>query len=242
VPCQEASDQSVELPDDEPRSIHRLLMYLYKDDYATTISMSDFHEAKIATRPVEADMKDPEEEPMVHAAMYAVAEKYDIAGLKRLSAAKFEKAFVGRHVFSAPPSKTLMGTPVLTLDRVKNLVETIYTTTVNSDGTRHLRDFVAYEVVGMLRQLHGLEGFKELIEEHPDFGWDLIVSVARDKMRKECRNCGTKVVLMMKPSCRCEQRGKAACGQVKCKLPERDGGKEYCPGCGDAGTLSVCGQ
>jgi hypothetical protein len=74
VPCQEASDQSVELPDDEPRSIHRLLMYLYKDDYATTISMSDFHEAKSATRPVEADMKDPEEEPMVHAAMYAVAE------------------------------------------------------------------------------------------------------------------------------------------------------------------------
>lgn len=68
----------------------------------------------------------------VHVVMYALAEKYDIAGLKEVSAEKFKPYFDRPTIFAEVGIVTLNG-----------MVSTIYDSTPENDANQCLREFVA---------------------------------------------------------------------------------------------------
>ncbi|KAL8650255.1 MAG: hypothetical protein Q9210_003926 [Variospora velana] len=107
----EAQDSQIDLSDDDPQTLERLLQYLYTTDYddkdvnvedTPVANASSTSSAQIdnATPQVTPDAPEPEKEDesahhkasatMNNAAVYALAEKYNIASLKNLAKEKFE--------------------------------------------------------------------------------------------------------------------------------------------------------
>lgn len=99
------------MPDDDPHMVDRLISHCYMRNYTTSPLLNEIHTSRIHTN--------------VH--MYALAEKYDISGLKKEAIWKFT------HYMKI---KTDL------YDKITALVEVIpaiYTTTPDSDRT--LRDY-----------------------------------------------------------------------------------------------------
>ena len=104
----------------------------------------------------------------VHVEMYALAEKYDIAGLKEVSAEKFKACFEKMMVFDDGRLGTL-----------SDIVSAIYDLTPNNYANRHLREFLATQTKLRMVILHMMPEFKNIVECHRDYSWDVLTAVTR---------------------------------------------------------------
>jgi hypothetical protein len=100
--------------------------------------------------------------------MYALAEKYDIAGLKEVSAEKFKACFEKMMVFDEAKLGTL-----------SDVVSAIYDSTPNDYANRHLREFVAKQTKLRMVHLHTMTEFKDIVECHRDYSWDVLTAATR---------------------------------------------------------------
>ncbi|KAH7468414.1 hypothetical protein FOMA001_g15667 [Fusarium oxysporum f. sp. matthiolae] len=137
------SDGEINLPDDDPAAVRKMIGYLYNIDYnPTTKQMPDYDDD------VEAELSDTEYDAetrskswngedgrsvnlllspqlSLHAEVYALGEKYRIEGLKKAAKGKFESEIQSGNVG---------------IDDFAEAAEEVYTSTVNED--RGLRDVV----------------------------------------------------------------------------------------------------
>jgi ribosomal protein S27AE len=208
-------------------------MFLYKDDYASEITCADLHQAGVTN-----EFRDESARGCptwsVHTDMYALAEKYDVVGLKELSAQKFVAVFEKNVAFDYDV-ELFENVPVL-----QQMVAAIYLGTPEDARNRHLRQFLAEQTQAMLEHLYEKAAFKELTKVFPDFGWDVMVATAGE--RKKCGKCGTVVVVIGKPACGCRLASGLACGEEACVAACRSKaakGAFRCPGCGEGGAMRV---
>jgi hypothetical protein len=154
---QEAAERTLTLDDDDPQFIARLIDFLYSADYA------DNHGFETSIMG-DDDFVEPWK---VHVEMYALAEKYDIAGLKEVSAKKFKACFVKMTVFDDPKLGTL-----------SDIVSAIYDSTPNNFANRHLREYIAKQTKLRMVILHMKTEFKDIVDCHRDYSWDILTAPA----------------------------------------------------------------
>ena len=96
-------------------------------------------------------------ENQLHAAMYALLEKFDITGLKNVAVVKFEQLATK--------------TRVRDLQSFVESIPIVYSSTPDSD--RRLRDVAIGIIKASPSSFVRKRSFKKVISEVPDFGWDL---------------------------------------------------------------------
>lgn len=112
-PFQESSSSRVNLEEDDPAIIARILLYIYTDDYPVTKVSEDSpghgqfrsindHWASKGSDPNEADPPTWVKWARIHVAMYAEGEKYSVPGLQECSARKFLVAYWEQHRIEEP--------------------------------------------------------------------------------------------------------------------------------------------
>jgi len=102
-----------------------------------------------------APPQQPQHNLLIHARVYALAEKYDIEGLRDLAASKFARQ-MQRHCESSEFATTLAE---------------VYASSLNS--TRGLRD-VCLQMFRQHRELIRTECVEEAVREIPDLAWELL--------------------------------------------------------------------
>ncbi|KAI4120666.1 MAG: hypothetical protein LQ341_007518, partial [Variospora aurantia] len=147
----EAQEGTMDLSDDDPEALRRLLQYLYTADYTdkeatfwpddlkSTRTELEQGEATLGTSTLDAArpcsepsmVAKPVEAAWNNMLVYALAEKYDIGILKDLAKCKF--------ILCLAPEK--WASPVWNAESLIRLVQTVYTST--PAGDRGLRDPMA---------------------------------------------------------------------------------------------------
>jgi len=160
IALQEAASNTIDLEDDDPAIIRRMVNYMYQLDY--TYEPKAEHETS---------------HMMIDVQMYAIADKYDIPGLKRLAILKFRGL-----------TNASWKTPAF-----PEAIKAIYETTPDSD--RGLRDVVLKKSVEHSKTLFKAEtGFKEMLQEAPSFASDLAKELSEgripDAKITKCIYCG----------------------------------------------------
>lgn len=143
--AKEAATQRIDLPEDNPDLIAKMMDFLYLFDY------DDGHYSGLSNRKDHAYRS----ARYTNAEMYALGEKYDLQGLKKTAAAKFETAL---------HSET-RGTPILPL------ITLIYASTPEND--RGLRDLILPVALVNAKNLSNVPGFKSMIVENAEFVSDV---------------------------------------------------------------------
>lgn len=138
--AKEAATQRIDLPEDNPDLIAKMMDFLYLFDY------DDGQYSGLSNRKDHAYRS----ARYTNAEMYALGEKYNLQGLKKTAAAKFETAL---------HSET-RGTPILPL------ITLIYASTPEND--RGLRDLILPVALVNAKILSSLPGFKSMIVENAE--------------------------------------------------------------------------
>lgn len=143
---QEAQTKRIELPDDNPAMIKRMLQFCYGMTYSFSPGYDENPDAIY--------------NPHCHAAMYALAEKYEIEGLKTIARINFTNGMkLGMACKAGIPS-------------ISTLVPLVYTGTPESDRT--LRDELVnysqkkWELIDVVERKAALH--------NPEFAFDMIDS------------------------------------------------------------------
>ncbi|KAH8754523.1 hypothetical protein F5883DRAFT_183798 [Diaporthe sp. PMI_573] len=160
----EACDGVISLPDDEPSVVDIMIQYFYRLDYRHPIDidrlpqLSEDQASKcLHSPPTESQDNDiRSSDLLLHAKVYALAEKYAVNGLKGLALAKF---------------KTLASLCWATSDFLDAVSET-YNSTIDTD--RGLRD-VVLEVISAHHELLGRDETKKLLQRERLLAYDLIM-------------------------------------------------------------------
>lgn len=178
----------IHINEDDPEVVRALLEYLYRLDY---------------TMPENSDI-------LFHIRAYAIAEVYDVQGMKALATERFQA--LGRVGWNSP-----------TFPRA---VKEIYGTTPDSD--RGLRDVVVGVAVEHVQELLKKEDFQKAVDETGPFGKDLLRAVLKpaaiwrveaeeavNKTSQRCKRylcprCKREVEMVVpdKGRCRCLRCGK----------------------------------
>ena len=142
----------IELPEDHPKLISKLICYCYTTDY-------DFD-------PGAAIVLGPEHvfyfSLHFHAGMYTMAEKFNLKNPKKLAGKKFLNDLV--HLESSGASMARKGN---TLTRVLEVIHFIYSTTLEND--RDLRDIVVGYVAQNWYAFLALQQFKTFMTGNTEF-------------------------------------------------------------------------
>ena len=154
---QEEIAKEIELPEDDPHLISKLICYCYTTDYT-----------------FEGDKGiniDPKRvfcfSLLVHVGMYTLAENYDLKNLKNLAETKFRTSlqhFKPNVTQASPVDSTLTG--------VLEVIQVIYNTTPEND--RGLRDIVVGYMAQHLTAFLALQHFKTFVAANAEFIIDVI--------------------------------------------------------------------
>lgn len=148
-----ARTQRIELPEENPHLITKLIDFCYTSDYFDTkytINYGWEGQAYISKLHTNAEM-------------HAMGERYGVQGLKELAVAKFETAL------EMEPSESIP-TQMITL------IPLIYAGTPGTD--RGMRDRILAPALAYSKQLSGLPGFKSMIAENIDFVTDVFQAMS----------------------------------------------------------------
>lgn len=141
----------IELPDDKPYLVRRMIRYFYLLDSERTRGNEDKEEVK----PSRA---------MLNAEMYVLADKYEIEGLKKVALDGFEDS-----LFRAWEIDT-------TVSELRVVVPFTYGSTPKSD--RGLKDCVIESVLRNWRGRPNKAGLQQLFLDTPEFFLDMIDQVS----------------------------------------------------------------
>ena len=148
----------------------------------------------------------------VHAAVYAMAVRFDIPSLKSISASNF--------ICELRSEKFGIADLV-------SAINTVYTTTPENDLT--LRQWVVYRAQKIEHVLVRYDDFRAMLKEHPDFALDFAMKYARANFLF-CSHCNNIIDLVQ---CRCGFHG--MCGNPTCTAQIMT--VLVCTGCSMHGTL-----
>ena len=140
------------LDDDTPQLVSRLIDYCYFRDF-TDNKYDDREEPEFVSS------------AYINAQMYALGDKYDIAGLKELAAEKF---IIATQVYYPGVSDI----NVQILKELTDMVDVVYSSTPGSD--RRLRDETQCIVWGLWSDLSQLDEFKNVLCSHSDLILDVV--------------------------------------------------------------------
>ncbi|KAL8813752.1 MAG: hypothetical protein Q9200_000005 [Gallowayella weberi] len=163
---QEAQTAKVDLSDDDPGALRRALTYLYTEDYDDTdpdmIEESARDPGPISVNPiVHTSSGATGTSYLNNARVYALAEKYDIQGLKALAIFKFEKYPWGK---------------CTDVDIVTVLPEVYYTTPATDQG---LRDIVVDICLLNLDHLPLNVDFRDIVQNDGALACDILTKSSR---------------------------------------------------------------
>ncbi|PVI05415.1 hypothetical protein DM02DRAFT_498558, partial [Periconia macrospinosa] len=140
----EAIENKIELSTDEPEIVKLMIQYLY--DWV--IANSFYFLQGISTTDLTA--------PIIHAKVYAIAEKYHIQGLKFVAIENFRLATLD----------------VIVNKEFCNAIDVVYTTTPDSD--RGLRDLVVKRIRNIVERIGFPEEVESLCKEIPELAVDVM--------------------------------------------------------------------
>jgi speckle-type POZ protein len=169
--------------------VRRMVDFFYTGDYTEEPEEEDTGEDEI---PVLS----------VHAAMFALADKYNIEGLTVLSAKKYsENLTKNPDIFNF----------LLSIPEVYNSTPT---------SSRGLRDralaFAREKLPEALTSSDAKEGFDEVTAETPEFINELLYSFIHSPLMGYCIHCGSDKPVPVEPlQCRCKQCGKGGASTKK---------------------------
>jgi len=183
----------VELPEDEPVFIARMILFFYSGDYVdghnrhSHFGVSALEElmTKAASDPsrVAEDMRPDIPEIVIAAHMYGLAEKYVVEGLDISSRERFREELVLKS---------------LTVSTLLTAVETVYDQT--RDGDDAIRRWVVWRCQKVTRLLNDSKTYLELLERRPEFARDMLTKYSsrnylwcqdcRRYIDFECCDCG----------------------------------------------------
>ncbi|KAI1496418.1 BTB/POZ protein [Biscogniauxia marginata] len=158
----EGRDGTIELPEDDPQIVNIMIYYLYHLDYDASSLMRKANDTED-----ELTRNIPAPQPcyptlVVHAKVYALAEKYFLDSLKALSTQKFEKIALNYNPRSRVP------------EGLVESMQEVYTSTVDTD--RGLRD-VVIKAFHKHKALLGSAEVREVLKEIPLLTYELLMYV-----------------------------------------------------------------
>ncbi|KAH7310751.1 hypothetical protein B0I35DRAFT_514756 [Stachybotrys elegans] len=169
------ADAQFTIDDYEPAMVHRMVDYLYTGNYNKGIP-----EECAATE------KDPNEQLIIHATMFALADEYLISGLQLVAARNYNMALGG-----------------VRMECFLTSLSAVYSTPVHRQELR--KRAVAYARQTMPSYLHSKET-KELFDlicsENPAFAKELLESFLEEPYLGRCGSCGDGVPIEAL-QCRC---------------------------------------
>ena len=172
TPQQESQTNSIDLPEDDPTVLSKLLRFLYGLDYDVTNDLGVNSE----TSPL------PSENPIlpptdlyIHASLYIMSDKYNIKGLKPIASDRFMKLIYQRQS-ELLHNNTTDDFPSLLLAEIAPAIELIYTqTTAPREPSREpLRSEIVQYFTPHVRRFIVLNNFQELLARLPEFSYDLL--------------------------------------------------------------------
>jgi BTB/POZ domain len=194
---QEATDNIVRLDDQQPLMIGRMLQFLYHGSYDVLNLSADLTRFLDVSSPqtilFDATILAQDFDFEIHAAMYAMSDRFEILSLKSFSATRFGAELRSKHF------------------RVADLVaaiDLVYTTTPEHDDG--LRKWVVYRAQRNERELARYDDFIAVLKKQPDFAWDLARKYAKANY-VWCTHCKHTIDLA---DCRCGLSG--MCGGPIC--------------------------
>ncbi|KAH7011365.1 hypothetical protein EDB80DRAFT_876030 [Ilyonectria destructans] len=170
-PFKEGQNGEIDLPDDDPEAVSAMICYLYRGCYprveadAERPQMKRLGEGWNVETYGEETIALQDEYLCLHAKVYAIAEKYQISGLKEMAHRSFS--------FLVPRT--------ISPHNFAEASEIAYTMTVDSD--RGLRDLVV-DVLFSKSQFLEDEALKKLLKRLPDLTYDYVMYQHRKKEEK----------------------------------------------------------
>lgn len=174
---QESQTGEIHLPDDEPSAIMRMLAFLYTGEYddddesKSLLSVNSIHSTaltNLSAAEAQNNDKDHFVKRMINqAAVYGIADKYDIQDLKTLAHRSF--ILLGCGII---PEKFM---------DLSEVVDTVYNSTPASD--RNLRDIVV-SICKYRTEFHLAQAsFQEMSQRNAQFSFDLLCAVQKDVVK-----------------------------------------------------------
>ncbi|KAH7149118.1 hypothetical protein B0J13DRAFT_550713 [Dactylonectria estremocensis] len=167
-PFKEGQSGEIDLPDDDPEAVASMICYLYRGCYPRVEADAERPQEKRLGSPWNAETYGEEtislqdEYLCLHAKVYAIAEKYQVSGLKEMALRNFS--------FLVPRT--------ISPHNFAEASEIAYTMTIDSD--RGLRDLVV-EVLFSKSQFLEDEALKKLLKRLPDLTYDYVMYQHRKK-------------------------------------------------------------
>ena len=208
---QEDTEQAADLPDDDPKMVARLLLFLYTRRYPVrgTEEWQELdnehyyaHRKQLASVIGCNDNEDeiPRISLCVEATVHGLAEKYVVPRLKKLSIEAYQAS-----------AKIKVWSPQ-TIEQFTRSIKIVYSTTKPSD---QLRDFVIWKTQIKYLTKPYFNAFQELFTSNGDFAWDLVTR-CKSKTWVWCKVCEASVMLFQR-DCMCGMMGfcqqSAVCGK-----------------------------
>jgi hypothetical protein len=205
----------VNLEDQDPFMVARMLQYLYHGNY----DVVNFAESlsrildKASSKAVPDDrILNQKFDFEVHAEVYAMATRFDIPALRAMSAENFVIELRSRNFSIAD---------------LVSAIDMAYTTTPNDDDS--LRKWVVYRSQWFAEDLLRQADFESVFKDLPQFAWDFATKYARGNFLW-CSKCEDMAPL---GECRCGFHG--MCGDHFCAT--EDATKMRCTNCDCVGRL-----
>lgn len=180
-PFLEASQQRIELSEDLPEAVKCMIEYFYKLDYDASEGLPELGDQMTDDSP--PYIEEPQFEMQRHAYIYAVAEKYEVPGLKTVALEKFKEQ-AARHGDWC-------------VVRLLWAARTIYLDILLPDDDKELRrilvDAFIYYASANTGALQVIEWYFQAI---PQFATDLAIKLmggfTRDRMWTKCPRCNRR--------------------------------------------------
>lgn len=195
--------------------VARMLQYLYYGKYDVTNVTADLTRIldKAASKVILNGASPTQDLNFeVHAAVYAMAVRFDIPALKATSASNFICE---------------MRSEKFNIADLVSAINTVYTTTPDNDLS--LRKWVVYRAQQIKHVLVRYDDFRTVLQNHPDFAWDFAMKYARANF-VFCSHCNNTIDLVQ---CKCGFYG--MCGSPTCTAQTITA--LVCTGCSMPGTL-----
>jgi len=147
----EASSQTIDLHDDDPCILEKMLHYLYEGNYEDSIS-----EPMIETGNTPTPSSSSDETPAhIHARVYNIGDKYGITGLVDLAKTNFVKSAFQQNLQDV---------------NFISVIALVYST--SCPGNSNLRGVLTQYARERIRSLKDRPEFLEVLKAHPDFAFE----------------------------------------------------------------------
>ncbi|KAL8684186.1 MAG: hypothetical protein Q9224_006537 [Gallowayella concinna] len=171
---QEGGAGSIDLKEEQPEFVNKLVHYLYSCDYHDSNDSKDNDQSKASSQsPLAGKLS-------TNAAMYTIGDRYNLTGLKDIAKAKFATALPNCWNKEDFPS----------------LIRFIYENALTED--RGLRDCLAPTLIQHKQHLRSDNKFMDLVRTHGEFAVDLLDAWTNpDQLNSpkmthpRCMKCGT---------------------------------------------------